>query len=177
MTFTRLRNIVASLKEKYATELAVYRATPLALDLCDRMAEAVTPGKPKSTFTCEQLALGLFRQLRDRRIRVKSWVELARYLSSCLRKLLLPQVNDVLRSLFPKARERGLIPPARREIPFRHRRTWKAGMAYFMAARADDHRARQARGTLRQPLPDTRLVPVALRYRPAPAIPANSLVL
>ena len=42
----RLRNIVDTLKCKYATELAVYRARPLALELCDQMADVVTPGRP-----------------------------------------------------------------------------------------------------------------------------------
>ncbi len=33
MTFTRLKSLVATLKRKYATELAVYRSRPFALEL------------------------------------------------------------------------------------------------------------------------------------------------
>ena len=128
MTFARLRNLVADLKRKYADELAVYRSRPFALELCDQMADAVTPGRPRSTMTCNDLAFSLFTRLRDRGIRVNSHLGLSNYLSDCPDKLFLPQVNDVLRSLFPKARDKGLIPPSRIEVPFRPRRIWKHGM-------------------------------------------------
>ena len=147
MTFTRLKNIVETLKQKYATELAVYRATPFALELCDQMADAVTPGKPKSNLSINRYALNLFNRLHDRGIRVTSHLRLSDYLADCLDKLLLPQVNDVLRSIFPKAAERGLIPRSRIEIPFRPRRLWERGMGYFIAALDDSASADRARGT------------------------------
>ena len=171
MTFARLKNLVADLKRKYADELAVYRSRPFALELCDQMADAVTPGRPRSTMTCNDLAFSLFTRLRDRGIRVNSHLGLSNYLSDCLDKLFLPQVNDVLRSLFPKARDKGLIPPSRIEVPFRPRRIWKHGMGYFMAVLADDDRAARARGTWRQPDPDPLPAPVPFRFRPTAARP------
>ena len=144
-----------SLKHKYADELTVYRSRPHALELCDRMADAVTPGQPKNKLTCDHWAHGLFQKLRDRGIRVESWWRLTNYLEECLHKLLLPQVNDVLRSLFPKAREKGLIPRSRIEVPFLRRREWKHGMGYFVAALDDQAAALRARGVRSEPAPAT----------------------
>ena len=67
------------------------------------------------------------------------------YLNGCLRKLLLPQVSDVLRSLFPKAADRGLIPRSRMEVPFWPRRVWKPGKGYFAQTLADAAGAARAR--------------------------------
>ena len=145
MTFTRLRSQVDSLMRKYATELAVYRATPLALELCDQMADAVTPGRPNPGLTCDDWALNLFKKLRDLGIWVKGHVRLGDYLNECLRKLLLPQLSDVLRSLFPKAAARGLIPRSRMEVPFWPRRNWKPGMGYFAQTLTDAAGADKAR--------------------------------
>ncbi len=170
MTFTRLRNIVDTLKRKHAAQLAVYRARPLALELCDQMAEAVTPGRPKPKLTCLDYAFNLFTRLREKDIRVNSHVGLYDYLSGCLDKLLLPQVNDVLRSLFPKAREKGLIPQSRIEVPFKRRREWKLGMGYFIVAMADRKRAAMARGTWREPDPHPKPNP-ATAFRPRPRVP------
>ena len=145
MTFTRLRSQVDSLMRKYATELQVYRATPLALELCDQMADAVTPGRPNPELTCDDWAFNLFRKLRDQGIRVRGHVRLCDYLNDCLRKLLLPQLSDVLRSLFPKAAARGLIPRSRMEVPFWPRRNWKPGMGYFAQTLTDAAGAARAR--------------------------------
>ena len=145
MTFARLRIQVDSLMRKYDTELQLYRAAPLALELCDRMADAVTPGRPNSKLTCDEWAFNLFRKLRDQGIRVRGYVRLSDYLNGCLRKLLLPQVSDVLRSLFPKAADRGLIPRSRTEVPFWPRRVWKPGKGYFAQTLADAARAARAR--------------------------------
>ena len=145
MTFARLRAQVDSLMRKYDTELQLYRAAPLALELCDQMADAVTPGRPNPELTCDDWAFNLFRKLRNRRIRVKGHVRLCDYLNSCFRKLLLPQLNGVLRSLFPKAMERGLIPRSRVEVPFWPRRVWKPGMGYFAQTLADAAGAARAR--------------------------------
>lgn len=145
MTFARLRIQVDSLMRKYDTELQLYRAAPLALELCDRMADAVTPGRPNPELTCDGWAFNLFRKLRDQGIRVRGHVRLSDYLNDCLRKLLLPQVSDVLRSLFPKAADRGLIPRSRMEVPFWPRRNWKPGMGYFAQTLADAAGAVRAR--------------------------------
>ena len=145
MTFTQLRNQVNTLMRKYDTELQLYRAAPLALELCDQMADAVTPGRPNPKLACDDWAFNLFRKLRDQGIRVKGHVRLCDYLNSCLRKLLLPQLNDVLRSVFPKAAERGLIPRSRVEVPFWPRRVWKPGMGYFAQTLADAAGAARAR--------------------------------
>ncbi len=110
------------------------------------MADGLTPGRPNPGLSCEQRAWDLFQRLRDRGIPVESFARLTDYLSDCFEKMLLPQVNDVLRSLFPKARERGLIPPSRTEVPFQRRRVWKPGMGYFIVALADAAGAAKARG-------------------------------
>jgi len=145
MTFARLRIQVDSLMRKYDTELQLYRAAPLALELCDQMADAVTPGRPNSKLTCDDRAFNLFRKLRDQGIRVRGHVRLCDYLNSCLNKLFLPQLSDVLRSLFPKAANRGLIPRSRQEVPFWPRRVWKPGMGYFAQTLADAAGAARAR--------------------------------
>ena len=145
MTFARLRTQVDSLMRKYDTELQLYRAAPLALELCDRMADAVTPGRPNPELACDDWAFNLFRKLRDQGIRVRGHVRLSDYLNGCLRKLLLPQVSDVLRSLFPKAADRGLIPRSRTEVPFWPRRVWKPGKGYFAQTLADAAGAARAR--------------------------------
>ena len=145
MTFTQIKNQVNALCRKYATELAIYRSRTLALELCDQMADSVTPGRPKKTLQCSDWAWILFQRLRDRGIRVKTWFRLSNYLEDCLDRLLLPQVNNVLRCLFPEAVRRGLIPRSRIEIPFRHRRTWKPRAGYFAAALADAASAQEAR--------------------------------
>ena len=144
MTFAQLRNQVNSLMRKYHTEIEVYRATPMALELCDEMADAVTPGRPNPNLTCDDWAWTLFKRLRDRGIRVSSHLGLYDYLADCLEKLVLPQLNDVLRSLFPKARSRGLIPRSREEVRFWPRRTWQQGRGYFPQTLADAARAAKA---------------------------------
>ncbi len=141
MTFTQLRNQVNTLMRKYATRLDIYRARPMALELCDRMVDAVTPGRPNPQMSCSDWAWNLFKNLRDRGIRVRSHVGLSDYLEHCLQKLLLPQVNDVLRALFPKARDRGLIPSSTLAVRFWPRRVWKPAMGYFIASLADAARA------------------------------------
>ena len=145
MTFARLRIQVDSLMRKYDTELQLYRAAPLALELCDRMADAVTPGRPNPELTCDDWAFNLFQKLRGQGIRVRGHVRLSDYLDGCLRKLLLPQVTDVLRSLFPKAAGRGLIPRSRMDVPFWPRRNWKPGMGYFAQTLTDAAGAVRAR--------------------------------
>ena len=46
MTLNQLKNQVNKLMRKYATEVAVYRARPLALEFCDEMAAAVAGKNP-----------------------------------------------------------------------------------------------------------------------------------
>ena len=145
MTFARLRSQVDSLMRRYTTELEIYRATPLALELCDQMADAVTPGRPNPALTCDDWAFNLFKKLRDRGIRVKGHVRLCDYLNECLGKLLLPQISDVLRSLFPAAADRGLVSRSRIEVPFWPRRVWKPGMGYFAQTLTDAAGAARAR--------------------------------
>ena len=170
MTFTQLRSQVNTLMRKYATRLDIYRARPMALELCDRMADAVIPGRPNPQLTCEDWAWNLFKRLRDRGIRVRSHVHLCNYLDRCLERLVLPQLNDVLRALFPKAASRGLIQRSlHKEIPFWPRRVWKHGMGYFIVALADELQANRSRGTWRKPNPEPLPFPMAFRYRPAAA--------
>ena len=146
MTFTQLRSQVNTLMRRYATRLDIYRARPMVLELCDRMADAVTPGRPNPQLACDDWALNLFKSLRDRGIRVRGHVRLSNYLDRCLERLVLPQLSDVLRALFPKAASRGLIPRSpHRDIPFWPRRVWNPGTGYFAQTLADAARAAKAR--------------------------------
>ena len=173
MTFSQLRNQVDTLCRKYASELEVYRARPLALELCDEMASAVTGTKSGPKLPLTEWARILYVRMSERGISLKTYLGLHDYLECCLDRRVLPQVNDVLRSLFPKARERGLIPPSRIEIPFRPRRQWNHSAGYFMVALSDEMKAKQARGTLQQPNPGPpplsaafRLLPEAMAAKP-----------
>ena len=114
MNFSTLRRQVDALLLKYATKVQIYRLRPHALELCDEMTEAVsgpitTPPKsvPKSVITW---AFDFFRRLREHRFRLWNFTPLADYLDECLQRRVLPQVNDVLRSILPKAAAKGLIP-------------------------------------------------------------------
>ncbi len=110
MNFSTLRRQVDALLLKYATKVQIYRLRPHALDLCDEMTEAVsgpitTP--PKSVMAW---ASDFFRRLREHGLRLWDFIPLADYLDECLQRRVLPQVNDVLRSILPKAAAKGLIP-------------------------------------------------------------------
>ena len=118
MTFTQIRIQVDVLSRKYATELQVYRARSIALQFCDEMADAVTGSKPGPQRPLLEWALILQKRLNERGIRLKNFLSLYDYLESCLDRRILPQVNDVLRSLMPQAALRGLIPRSIRNIPF-----------------------------------------------------------
>ena len=120
MTYSQLRNQVDALCRKYATELKLYRARGLAHQFCDEMAAAVTGVNPGPKLPLLDWAKVLCNRLTERRIRVKGFVGLYCYLERCLDRRVLPQVNDVLRSLFPEAARRGLIPRSITPIPFPH---------------------------------------------------------
>ncbi len=114
MSFSTLRRQVDALLLKYATKVQIYRLCPHALDLCDEMTEAVTgpittPPKsvPKSVMAW---ASDFFRRLREHGLRLWDFIPLADYLDECLQRRVLPQVNNVLRSILPKAAAKGLIP-------------------------------------------------------------------
>ena len=118
MTFTQIRTQVDALCRKYATELEVYRARSLALEFCDEMAAAVTGSKPGPERSLMEWAQLLLQRMADIGSRHRNLLPLHNYLERCLDRRTLPQVNDVLRSLMPKAAARGLIPRSIQPVPF-----------------------------------------------------------
>ena len=118
MTISELRRRVDALCRKYATELRIYRLRRLALEFCDEMAEAVQNPKPEKPRSITDWAKLLFDRAKERNVRLKTFVPLADYLEKCLEKRILPQVNDVLRSLLPREAAKGLIPRSVRTVPF-----------------------------------------------------------
>ena len=117
-TYAQLRSRVDALMRKYAAELKLYRLRPVAADFCDEMAATVTgdnrpPAKPLTAW-----GLLLIRRIQDRGYRPGDLGILLRYLETCGKRRVLPQANDVLRALFPKAAGRGLIPRTLQEIPY-----------------------------------------------------------
>ena len=119
MTLAQIRREVNALCRKFAPQLAAYRAkleiesaTPIAEDFCDQMEDALTPGDPGPIMSGAGWTWLLFEDLHRRGIRPMSNVALRRYVDICLMSLIPPQVNEVLRCLFPRAVNRGLIPAA-----------------------------------------------------------------
>ena len=117
-TYARLRSQVDSLMRKYATELKLYRLRPVAADFCDEMAAAVTGDKRPPAKPLTDWGLLLIRRIQDRGYRPGDLGILLRYLETCVKRRVLPQANDVLRALFPKAAGRSLIPRTLKEIPY-----------------------------------------------------------
>ena len=118
MTLSQLRTQVDTLCRKYAVELEVYRLRPLAQELCDEMAEAVTGPKPGPVLTLLEWIQTFLRRLIARGFRPLPFLALNGYLERCLDRRVLPQANDVLRALLPRAAQRGLIPRPIEPIPF-----------------------------------------------------------
>ena len=118
MTFNQLKNQVNKLMRKYATEVAVYRSRPLALEFCDEMTAAVTGDKPGPKLSLMQWAHLLHNRLTERGLHVRASTGLYDYLKRCLDRRVLPQLNDTLRSLFPNAAKRGLIPRSIQPVSF-----------------------------------------------------------
>ena len=123
MTYSQLRSQTDALCRKYATRLKLYRARPLASDFCDEMTDAVSGENPGPVLRIEEWAKILYDRLTQRRIRVKGFAGLYLYLDNCLNRRVLPQVNGVLRGLFPDAARRGLIPRPLNPIPMPERPT------------------------------------------------------
>ena len=119
MTLSELRREVNALCRKFAPQLAARRAkleiesaTPIAEDFCDEMESVVTAGEPGPILNGAGWTWCLFEKLHGRGIRPMSNAALRRYVDVCLMSLIPPQVNEVLRCLFPGAVNRGLIPAA-----------------------------------------------------------------
>ena len=118
MSFSQLRTQVDALCRKYAAQLEVYRLRPLAQDFCDDMANAVTGDKPGPHLSLLEWTQVLFKRMTARGFRPRRLLVLHDYLKRCLEARVLPQANDVLRSLLPKAAERGLVPRSFQPVPF-----------------------------------------------------------
>ena len=116
-TFASLRRQVDTLCRKYAAELEVYRLRTPALEFCDEMAEAMISEKkvPKKPL---EWALLFGRKMQDGGFRLRSFNGLIRYMERCLERRILPQLNDLLRAILPKAAARGLIPRSIQQVPF-----------------------------------------------------------
>ena len=82
------------------------------------MTEAVTGDKSGPSLPVLEWARILFRRLTSRGFRLKTLLALNDYLEHCLDRRVLPQVNDVLRSLLPKSAQRDLIPCSLDPVPF-----------------------------------------------------------
>ena len=135
MTFSQLRTQVDALCRRFAAELEVYRLRPLALAFCDEMTNAVTGAEPSPQLSLLELTQVLLSRMTGRGFRPRNLLALYDYLERCLNRRVLPQANDVLRSLLPKAARRGLIPRSPPARPFL------------------DHETRAARRFLQRPRP------------------------
>ena len=118
MTYNQLRTQVDALCRKFATELEAYRLRPLVQDFCDEMADAVTGDKPGPVLPLMDWVQVLFRRMTGRGFRPHNLMALCGYLERCLDGRVLPQPNDVLRTLLPKAAQRGLVPRSLEPVPF-----------------------------------------------------------
>ena len=118
MTLSRIRSQVVALSRKYATELALYRARPVASDFCDEMASAVTGDRSGPRLTLFQWEQILHKRLREHGLRLYNSLHVNYYFVECLERRVLPQVNDLLRTMFPKADRRGLIPGSTDPVSF-----------------------------------------------------------
>ena len=104
---------------KYADEVEAYRLRPVAQRFCEDLARAVTgkkPGRPRSIGEWTQIFL---RRAQERSLRLQGLDYLNDYLDRCLDLRVLPQANELLRTLLPRAARRGIIPRAlEAPIPF-----------------------------------------------------------
>ncbi|MYC37053.1 MAG: hypothetical protein F4X66_09100 [Chloroflexi bacterium] len=119
MTIPQIRRLVDSLMHKYADEVEAYRLMPVAQQFCEDLARAVTgkkPGRPRSIGEWTRIFL---RRAQERRLQLQSLDYLNDYLDRCLDLRVLPQANELLRALLPRAARRGIIPRAlEAPIPF-----------------------------------------------------------
>ena len=118
MSFSRLRTQVDTLMRKYAIELEAYRLRPLAQEFCDEMADSVTVNKDAPKLSLLEWTQVFAKRMISRGFRGQHLLDLHDYLKRCLDRRVLPQANDVLRRLLPKAEERGLIPRSRSPVSF-----------------------------------------------------------
>ena len=123
MTFTQLRTQVDALCRKYATELEVYRMRLVVLDYCNEMADTMPETKvpdksPERSLLLLEWAQTLLKRLIERGFRVSNFLHFHNYLKGCLESRVLLQADEILRSLLPKAAERGLIPRSGKPVPF-----------------------------------------------------------
>ena len=119
MTFSQIRRLVDSLMLKYADEIEVYRLRPVAQQFCDDMTNAVTGKKRGRPRSIQEWGNIFFQRTQERDLRIMGRAHLDRYLNQCLECRVLPQVNEVLRALLPRAVRRGLIPrPVQDPVPF-----------------------------------------------------------
>jgi len=119
MTISQIRRLVDSLMLKYADEVEAYRLRPVAQRFCDDLTRAVTGkkrGRPRSIGEWTQIFL---RRAQERSLQLQGLAHLDDYLERCLDLRLLPQANELLRTLLPGAARRGFIPRAlEAPIPF-----------------------------------------------------------
>ena len=119
MTFSQIRRLVDSLVLKYADEIEVYRLRPVAQQFCDDMTNAVTGRKRGRPRSIPEWGNIFFQRTQERSLRIMGRARLDRYLNQCLECRVLPQANEVLRVLLPRAVRRGLIPrPIQEPVPF-----------------------------------------------------------
>ena len=111
MTFPQIRRLVDSLMLKYADEVEACRLRPVAQRFCEDLTRAVTgkkPGRPRSIGEWTQIFL---RRAQERRLQLQGLDYLNDYLDRCLDLRLLPQANELLRALLPRAARTRHHPP------------------------------------------------------------------
>ena len=118
MTLSQIRNQVEALCIKYAAELEVYRLRSVAQEFCDDMAEAATRPEQAPPMDLMEWTQVFFQRMTAGRFRPRNLLSLYDYLGICLDRRILPQANDLLRSILPAAARRGLIPRSQLSIPF-----------------------------------------------------------
>ena len=103
---------VDALRRKYVHELCVFRAGTVADEYCDLWARLVSGNHlPPDPFR-------LLNEMTRRGFRRGAFAAAAGYLELCRTRRHLPHPNNILRSLFPRAALRGLIPHSPQPVAY-----------------------------------------------------------
>ena len=117
MSLHHLRRRVDALKRQLAIPLAVVRLRPLADEFCHQWAIALDQDKePPPSTSMDALNSGdtksktFANRVVEAGYRLSTFSALQHYTRSCRERRILPQPNEILRNLLPKAAVLGLIP-------------------------------------------------------------------
>ena len=115
ITLNEIRREVDRMLLKYCTQVNLYKARDVAYEFCEEMEDVLTGRKEDPKRTSLAWAREVFMRMQKRRVRVTGYVGLSDYLERCRNRKVLPQFTEIMRSLFPKARDKGLIPRTHEE--------------------------------------------------------------